>query len=169
MTFAKRLREIRGADSQEEFAKKAGVSQQLITKIEGGKTKESRKASLLAKAGGVNVDWLLHGTGPKQSGDLGEAKGVLGGAELAIARHEGDIDQLRRTLAAVLDWASRSVPGAADQLERMLSSETESYVQRGGQAIFLDVIRTARTEAEAAQAAARPRAKRGSSRKSGPS
>ncbi len=74
MSFAQRTREIRGDESQEALAKRAGVSQQLINRIESGGVKESRKAALIAAAAGVNVKWLLYGEGPKYiSGTRGPA------------------------------------------------------------------------------------------------
>jgi transcriptional regulator with XRE-family HTH domain len=45
--------------SQEELAKKAGVSQQLIGKIETGKIAESRKLQRIAKAFNLTVEQLL--------------------------------------------------------------------------------------------------------------
>jgi SOS-response transcriptional repressor LexA len=44
------------------------ISQVAIHKIASGKSKTTRKGPVLAKALGVNIDWLLTGEGPKHSG-----------------------------------------------------------------------------------------------------
>lgn len=79
MKLSKRLKDLRAAAnlSQEEFARKAGVSQQLIAKIEGEKIRESRKLPKIAKAFGLSVEQLLDGisvpaqTPPAVSAELG--------------------------------------------------------------------------------------------------
>src|SRR6185436_1379110 len=52
--------------SQEELARRAGVSQQLITKLERGEARESRKIANIAAAFGLSVEQLLHSAGAMQ-------------------------------------------------------------------------------------------------------
>lgn len=63
MKLSKRLKDLRvAADlTQEEFARKAGVSQQLVAKLEGDKVRESRKLPKIAQALGLTVEQLLDG------------------------------------------------------------------------------------------------------------
>lgn len=56
----KKLRAERGW-TQTELAERAGVSQQLITKIERGTVRESRKLPQLAAAFGLTVEQFLAG------------------------------------------------------------------------------------------------------------
>jgi len=72
-TLAKRIkltRQDKGM-SQEELAEKAHVSQSLITKLESGKARESRKITALAAALGVSAEWLSTGKGLKVTAEEG--------------------------------------------------------------------------------------------------
>ena len=70
-TFADRLKQSRLEKglTQDELAALAKVSQSLIVKIETGETLQSRKASQLAHALGVDTDWLARGVGSKDGKD----------------------------------------------------------------------------------------------------
>jgi transcriptional regulator with XRE-family HTH domain len=67
------IRELRerAGWSQEELARRAGVSQQLIGKIERDKVRESRKLPLIARAFGITVDQLLAAVRGKQPANIG--------------------------------------------------------------------------------------------------
>lgn len=54
--------------SQAQLAKAVGAGQSTIASIENGRNKGSSLYLDLAKALGVNVEWLMAGTGPKKSG-----------------------------------------------------------------------------------------------------
>lgn len=78
---AERFRELRGIDSQAAFSAKLGVSQSIVSEIEGSRIGISSSIlSILAKRG-VNTNWLLAGDGPmfreKVPGD-GEPAPLLG-------------------------------------------------------------------------------------------
>jgi len=64
--FRDRLRELIGrAGSQSAFARKSGVSQQVLSFLERGTNDPSAMAAvLIAAAAGVSVDWLLTGAEP---------------------------------------------------------------------------------------------------------
>lgn len=67
MELKDRFREARSAAglTQEELAKRVGVSQNTIFKIENGVTKKPRDIVVFAKALGVTVDWLSEGNPPQ--------------------------------------------------------------------------------------------------------
>lgn len=67
ITIAERLKSAREAAelSQDELAKKAGVSQGTIANVEGGVRKNPRELLAIARAVGVNPEWLKSGKGPK--------------------------------------------------------------------------------------------------------
>ncbi len=58
--------------SQEELAKKIGVSQVTVWKIENTLTKRPRKIIELAKALEVSPEWLLTGEAQENKGDVDE-------------------------------------------------------------------------------------------------
>lgn len=70
MKLSDRIKTLREAAkwTQFELASKAGVSQQLIAKIERGKVRESRKLPKIAAAFGLTVDELLAITPPDRPG-----------------------------------------------------------------------------------------------------
>ena len=70
MTFALRVKTRRTELhlSQVELAEAAGVSQQLIGKIENGKVEETRKLIQIAGALGVSPEWLRSGEGDTTAG-----------------------------------------------------------------------------------------------------
>jgi transcriptional regulator with XRE-family HTH domain len=53
--------------SQAELAKKTGISQVAIHKLCSGKTKESKKSFVIAKALNVSVAWLLGASDKQES------------------------------------------------------------------------------------------------------
>ncbi|MFA5922302.1 MAG: helix-turn-helix transcriptional regulator [Methylococcaceae bacterium] len=59
--------------SQITLAKKAGISQTAISKLESGESSETRKISKIAAALGVNTEWLATGKGQKYIGQLKES------------------------------------------------------------------------------------------------
>lgn len=65
-TFGERLRKTRkeAGLTQADLAKAAGTSQNGISSAEKRGSDSSRNAAELAKALGVNTDWLLNGAGP---------------------------------------------------------------------------------------------------------
>lgn len=69
--LAERLKLLRAERgwTQTELAAKAGVSQQLITKIENGKIRESRKLPRLAAAFGLTVEQLMAGESRRSRGE----------------------------------------------------------------------------------------------------
>jgi transcriptional regulator with XRE-family HTH domain len=50
--------------SQRQLAERSSVSQQMISKLERGRSKESAGIVALAGACGVRSEWLFDGTGP---------------------------------------------------------------------------------------------------------
>jgi phage repressor protein C with HTH and peptisase S24 domain len=56
--------------SQQALAKAAGMSQATLSALEIGKNIETRKIGTLARALGVNADWLATGIGPKSGAAL---------------------------------------------------------------------------------------------------
>lgn len=52
--------------SQEELAKKAGVTQGTIGNVESGARKNPRELLAIARAAGVHAEWLKSGKGPAQ-------------------------------------------------------------------------------------------------------
>lgn len=69
-TIGSRIKKVREAIgiSQDALAKKAGVSQVIISKLESGKALESRKAGAIAAALNVSAQWLTTGHGSPQIG-----------------------------------------------------------------------------------------------------
>jgi phage repressor protein C with HTH and peptisase S24 domain len=58
--------------SQQTLAKSAGMSQATLSALELGKNVETRKIGGLARALGVNADWLATGIGPKTGAPTGQ-------------------------------------------------------------------------------------------------
>ncbi|CAN7408031.1 helix-turn-helix domain-containing protein [Acidovorax sp. LjRoot74] len=67
ITIAERLKSAREAAGlrQDELAKKAGVTQGTIANIEGGIRKNPRELLAIARAVGVNAEWLKSGKGSR--------------------------------------------------------------------------------------------------------
>ena len=120
-------REARGW-SQKELARRAGVTQGLISQIETGKNKDTKNLAPLALALDVNADWLATGKGPKSRNEqpavmatnypanlietlaavpLPDGEGVLlvfkdeCGVQVTVRLQESAIDTLLDRLAAV--------------------------------------------------------------------
>ncbi|MGI2222322.1 XRE family transcriptional regulator [Shewanella oncorhynchi] len=69
--FSSRLTEIIGSDSARSFAMKADLSQTAIQKyLIGDSTPNVERLIAIAKAGGVTVEWLVTGNGPKYQKDF---------------------------------------------------------------------------------------------------
>jgi|GEM_PF-3344526 len=68
MTLAKRIKQERTALglSQKALSAEAGISQQMVGKLELGTTEETSKLVQLAAALNVSADWLATGRGPKE-------------------------------------------------------------------------------------------------------
>jgi len=63
----RRVREIRGLQSQPAFSKKLGIMPDYLSKIERGIFPLSRKLlQAISEAFNINVSWLLYGEGPKE-------------------------------------------------------------------------------------------------------
>ncbi|MBA4285446.1 MAG: hypothetical protein C0434_07935 [Xanthomonadaceae bacterium] len=71
MSLGKRLKEARekAGYSQAALARKAGVSQPVISDIESGEQTETRKLAQLAKALNVTAEWLGSGRGGRTDAD----------------------------------------------------------------------------------------------------
>lgn len=71
MDVGERLKAVRAelGWSQKRLAEEAGVSQQLISFIETGTTKNSGEIVPIARALGVTADWLYDGREPKYRSD----------------------------------------------------------------------------------------------------
>lgn len=72
--------------SQKQLAERSGVSQQMISKLELGVSKETSGIVALAIYCGVRPEWLSHGTGP-MVGESEPAREVL----LSIVRMIQDV------------------------------------------------------------------------------
>lgn len=69
--FTERVREVVGEESVRNFAKRAGVGLSTLQHvIEGGKPGVDKLVAI-ARAGGVTVDWLATGEGPKRRHEEG--------------------------------------------------------------------------------------------------
>lgn len=111
MTVGDRIKEKRKAFgwSQLEFAKRAGISQQLVTRLETGKVYETKKAGPIAKALGMSVDALLEEENPSASKVFGklirEKRQAQGMTQLQLA------DRIGVTKGAVSHWELGRVEG----------------------------------------------------------
>lgn len=107
--FSARLADVIGKESVRSFASRCGLSDRLVSAYAKGQ-KEPGLVNLLAlaRAGGVLIDWLATGRGPKTRAEWADAP--LGVAqEPAVYNREG-IDRARLRLALVMaDDAARLV------------------------------------------------------------
>ena len=117
-TFALRLRASREAAglTQDQLADKANVSQSLITKIESGKSDESRKTTTLAIVLGVDPIWLATGKKPYNAPD-GK---VLAGEMI----HNEEPQPPRPPVVSDEDW--KALPPKARALVEELLTKTSS-------------------------------------------
>lgn len=62
MTIGERIRKLRGAETQESFGKKLGVSSQYISQLEKGNSQPSLELAMkLCDIYGVTLDWIFVG------------------------------------------------------------------------------------------------------------
>lgn len=96
MVLGDRIKEKRLALgwSQQKLAKHAGVSQQIITRLETGKVFETKKALPIAKALGMSVDALL--SDPWETGKLGQS------LEHARVAEDDDLPMTPKQIGALL-------------------------------------------------------------------
>ena len=117
MLLSQKVRDLRQAKgwSQEQLAKKAGVSQQLITKIETGKVTESRKLPGIAAALDLTVEQLLSqmatGSLPKETA-VREQPIAFGVAYRADARWNSYSPEQKSKILEMVDLAE-GVTGTA--------------------------------------------------------
>lgn len=107
--------------TQDDLAEKAGVSQGSIGHLESGRTKTTRKLTVLAKILGVNSEWLGEGTGdifPKEAAltfdDLSGSEAQL----IMILRQMPKLPQKR-----VIEFAN-------DVLDQYEHEKTEGVVEK---------------------------------------
>lgn len=106
VTLAARLREARDAKgwTQTELAERAGVSQQVIGKIERGKARQPRYILEIAGALGVSPAWLMYGT--DELDDLDEE---------AIALALSSMRMTEKERRALRQYVEESTKDAANQ------------------------------------------------------
>lgn len=62
--IGRRIRELRGKEPQDDFARALGISQSQLSKIERGKLAPSVEVLVrLAEKSGKSADWILRGEG----------------------------------------------------------------------------------------------------------
>lgn len=145
ITIAERLKSAREAANlrQEELASRAGVSQGTIANVEGGFRKNPRELLAIARALGVNAEWLKSGNGPREP-DTGGSALVLRDSDLStsygrstkrgvahlvaeLGHHLADVDEPRRfAIAELLSAVARKPEQAADvgdHIEALLRSK----------------------------------------------
>lgn len=86
ITISERLKVAREAVNltQEQLAVKAGVSQGTIANIEGGVRKNPRELLAIAKAVGVNPEWLKSGKGSRAFVDANVATAQIGARRIPL-------------------------------------------------------------------------------------
>lgn len=124
-----------------------------------------RAGKKLRAVTGVSTDWMESAVGePFPDGPViysPEAQAER--SALTISRLEGDIDQLRYTLLALVDWLSDSTPGAASGIRDRLRAAHPEYSKRGFQSRLLTVLNDLAATEEATRKRPLPPAARGSS------
>lgn len=113
-TLAERLkwaRETIARVSQEELARRAGVSQGTIGNIESGTRRAPRDLLEIAKAAGVSAEWLKYGRGPIRVGHYGPQQQSIDAISIRDAlpvvleamRACPHRDELRTLMALIID------------------------------------------------------------------
>lgn len=130
MTIGARVREARtdARMSQEDLARRVGVSQGLIAQIESGTNQGSKHLAALARTLGVSVDWLETGKGEKHRAavtSLAVASGFKDRLDVA-AKAAGSLSKLAE-VAGVSDdiaikWLSGELAMSLDQAARIQDS-----------------------------------------------
>jgi hypothetical protein len=70
--LAERIRSLVGRRSVARFAKDCGIGESLMRSYLSGAMPGLDKAAAIARAGGVSLDWLATGTGPRATADAGD-------------------------------------------------------------------------------------------------
>lgn len=148
INIAERLKSAREAAklSQDELAKKAGVTQGTIANVEGGLRKNPRELLAIARAVSVNAEWLKTGKGPRHP-DQDTPAYVLqdstreylptSGTKNTIAYHVGqigallvDIDDVRRAAIAEMLSAVARKPEQAEEVGMHIQTLVGSKAKR---------------------------------------
>jgi transcriptional regulator with XRE-family HTH domain len=144
LSIAERLKSAREAANlrQDELAARAGVSQGTIANVEGGFRKNPRELLAIARALGVNAEWLKSGKGTRESDSTGSAlvlpdsdlgtsygrstKRVVAHLVAELGHHLAEVDEPRRlAIAELLSAVARKPEQAADvgeHIEALLRS-----------------------------------------------
>lgn len=147
ITIAERLKSAREAAGlrQDELAKKAGVSQGTIANVENGIRKNPRELLAIARAVGVNAEWLKSGKGTRLTSTDGHhtiqdvqadylpAKG----ARQDIAHHVtqigallNSVDEVRRAAIAEMLAAVARKPEQAEEIGTHIQALVGSKAKR---------------------------------------
>lgn len=96
----------------------------------------------LRRVTGVSSDWMSEGIGePFPDGPILYSPASLTEQTSRDLRHiGGDIDQLRYTVLAIVDWLSDSIPGAAVGIRERLAEAHPEYSRKGFQSRLLTVL-----------------------------
>jgi len=89
-----RIRQLRGSESQLQFAQRLGITREHLSRIESGAQPGTEILRSLAEVTGVSLDFLVLGTGPAlregtAAGDAGWEAAIeqlLGGTSLRLTR-----------------------------------------------------------------------------------
>ncbi len=147
ITIAERLKSAREAAGlrQDELAKNAGVSQGTIANIEGGIRKNPRELLAIARAVGVNAEWLKSGKGTRltnQDGhhtiqDVQADYLPVKGTRQDIAHHVAQIgallngvDEVRRAAIAEMLAAVARKPEQAEEIGTHIQALVGSKAKR---------------------------------------
>lgn len=118
-TFPARLATLIGDLSVRAFARKAGVSDTFLRQCLAGRTEPTRtKLIAIAEAGGVTVEWLATGAGPREAGGASP-----GPREDAIDRRL--LERVIEVTESVLDEAGH--PLDARRKARLISALYEMH------------------------------------------
>lgn len=92
--FGERVREVVGSNSARSFARSLNISDNILRKYMDGKSDPSRANLIaIARLGGVNLEWLSTGDGPKYANDV-VAQTTHQATEEMSQSHKANIDFL---------------------------------------------------------------------------
>jgi transcriptional regulator with XRE-family HTH domain len=119
MGIAENLKRLRAAAdlSQAGLAKKAGVAQQLISQIEGGKNTSTKYLPQIARALGASVE------------EIDPQFGMLSGADDARSEQLSQIVEIHRKLAGHPEWQQYLLDQAREVESRVLRSTPPAKTQ----------------------------------------
>jgi transcriptional regulator with XRE-family HTH domain len=119
MGIAENLKRLRAAAdlSQAGLAKKAGVAQQLISQIEGGKNTSTKYLPQIARALGASVE------------EIDPQFGSLSGADDARSEQLAQIVEIHRKLAEHPEWQQYLLDQAREVESRVLRSTPPAKTQ----------------------------------------